>query len=200
MGISFQYTPGQTPLDENEKRGLKIASISLQKELDEFEQLNIEKALEWIIRTKPKQDRNLSEQFVKDLHRKMFNEVWTWGGQFRKSNKNLGIKWPQIPAELQVLLDDTQYQIVNQIFPPEEVAIRFKHRIVSIHCFPNGNGRHSRLMADIIMEFIFKEPPFTWHRSNIIEANDIRKKYIEALQQADQNNITPLIEFASTGQ
>lgn len=198
MGLSFEYTSGQTPLDEEEKRGLKIASISLQKELDEFEQLNIEKALEWVIRTKPKQERILSEKFIKDLHRKMFNEVWTWAGQFRRSEKNLGIKWPQIPTELQVLLDDTRYRISNQTYPPEEIAIRFKHRIVSIHCFPNGNGRHSRLMADIIFEFIFKEKPFKWHRSNIVEANEIRKKYIKALREADQNNIQPLIKFACT--
>jgi len=198
MGLNLKYSEGQTPLDEEEKEGLKIRSITTQQELDEFEQLNIEKAIEWTIHTNLKPEKILTEKFVKDLHRKMFGDVWKWGGEFRKSDKNLGIHWPQISIELKKLLDDTKYWIENNTYSPEEISIRFKHRLVAIHCFPNGNGRHSRMMADIIMESVFGEDSFSWHRSNMVKADETRKKYISALKEADKGNIKPLIEFAKT--
>lgn len=196
MGLEFDYKYGQTPLDEEEKEGLKIKSITTQGELDEFEQLNIEKAVEWTIHTTLKAEKILTEKFVKDLHKRMYGDLWKWAGEFRKTEKNIGIPWTQIGIELKNLLDDTAYWIENQTFSPEETAIRFKHRIVSIHCFPNGNGRHSRLMADIIMESIFENEVFSWHQSNMVKANETKKRYIKALKEADQGNIAPLIEFA----
>jgi len=196
MGLNLKYEDGQTPLDEDEKKGLKINSITTQKELDEFEQLNIEKAVEWTIHTNLKPEKILTEKFIKDLHKKMYGDVWKWAGEFRKSEKNIGIKWTQIGVELKNLIDDTKYWIENKTYSPEEIAIRFKHRIVAIHCFPNGNGRHSRMMADIIMESIFGEEIFTWHESNMVKADETRKNYIKALREADNGNINPLIEFA----
>lgn len=196
MGLRFKYQEGQTPLDEDEKEGLKIKTITTQGELNEFEQLNIENAIQWLLRAKVKSSTILTEKFIKKLHQKMYGDVWKWAGTFRQTNKNIGVDWHQINIELKYLLDDTQYWINNNIYGPEEIAIRFKHRLVSIHCFPNGNGRHSRLMADIIMETIFKKDIFTWHQSNLIQANAIRKEYIFALKQADKGNLKPLIEFA----
>jgi Fic-DOC domain mobile mystery protein B len=196
MGLDLEYQEGQTPLNEEEKEGLKIKSISTQGELDQFEQLNIEKAIEWTISKKFKVERILAEKFIKDLHRKMYDDVWKWAGEFRKSEKNIGIKWTQIGVELNYLLDDTRYWIQNGTFSPEEIAIRFKHRIVSIHCFPNGNGRHSRLMADIIMESVFSQEAFPWQQSNMVKADQTRKEYIACLKEADNGNINPLIEFA----
>ncbi len=196
MGLELQYAEGQTPLDEEEKEGLKIKSITTQGELDEFEQLNIEKAVEWTIHTNLKQERILTEKFVKDLHKKMYGDVWKWAGEFRKSDKNIGIKWTQIGVALKKLLDDTKYWIKNKTFPPAEISIRFKHQIVAIHCFPNGNGRHSRMMADIIMESVFGKEIFSWHSSNMVNANETRKEYIAALKKADNGNIEPLMEFA----
>lgn len=196
MGLELQYTDGQTPLDEGEKEGLKIKSITTQEELDEFEQLNIEKAVEWTIRSNLKPERILTEKFIKDLHKKMYGDVWNWAGEFRRSDKNIGIKWTQIGLELKNLLDDTKYWIDNKTFSPEEISIRFKHRIVAIHCFPNGNGIHSRMMADIIIESIFGKEIFSWHKSNMVKADETRKKYIEALRKADNGNINPLIKFA----
>ncbi len=196
MGLELLYGEGQTPLDEGEKEGLKIKSITTQGELDEFEQMNIEKAVEWTIHANLMAEKILTEGFVKDLHKRMYGDVWKWAGEFRRSEKNIGITWTQIPIEIRHLLDDTKYWIENNIFPPEEIAIRFKHHIVSIHCFPNGNGRHSRMMADIIMESIFKENIFTWHHSNMVKPNETRKQYINALRAADNGNITPLIQFA----
>ena len=196
MGIELQYADGQTPLDEEEKDGLKIKSITTQGELDEFEQLNIEKAVEWTIHANLIPEKILTEKFVKDLHKRMYGDVWKWAGEFRSSEQNISIAWTQIGTELKNLLDDTKYWIENNTFSPEEIAIRFKHRIVSIHCFPNGNGRHSRMMADIIMESIFEKETFTWHQSNMIKADETRKEYIDALRKADNGNVKPLIEFA----
>jgi Fic-DOC domain mobile mystery protein B len=101
-----------------------------------------------------------------------------------------------IPTALKILLDDTQYWIENKTYPAAEIAIRFKHRLVSIHCFPNGNGRHSRMMADLIIETIFTEKLFTWNSSNMVKSDDIRKHYKAALKQADVGNIDPLLDFA----
>ena len=196
MGLELEYKDGQTPLDEEEKEGLKIKSITTQGELDEFEQFNIEKAVEWSIHTKFKTEKILTEKFIKNLHKRMYGDVWKWAGEFRKTEKNIGIPWTQIGIELKNLLDDTKYWIENKTFSPEEIAIRFKHRIVSIHCFPNGNGRHSRMMADIIMESIFGKEIFSWHQSNMVKANETRKEYINALRKADNGNIAPLIKFA----
>lgn len=196
MGLEFDYKDGQTPLDEEEKEGLKIKSITTQGELDEFEQLNIEKAVEWTIHRKLKPENILTEKFIKDLHKKMYSDVWKWAGEFRRTEKNIGISRTKIGIELKNLLDDTKYWIENKIYSPEEIAIRFKHRLVSIHCFPNGNGRHSRMMADIIIEAIFGKEIFSWHQSNMVKANETRKEYINALRKADNGNITPLIKFA----
>jgi len=198
MGLNLLYNDGQTPLDEDEKEGLKIKSITTQGELDEFEQLNIEKAVEWMIHKNFKAEKILTEKFIKSLHKKMFSEVWKWAGEFRKSDKNIGVTWTQIGVELKNLIDDTKYWIEYKTFSTDEIAIRFKHRLVSIHCFSNGNGRHSRLMADIINESIFNNDYFSWHQSNMVKANEIRKKYIKALREADKGNITPLIKFAKT--
>lgn len=196
MGLELHYIDGQTPINEEEKEGLRIKSITTQRELDEFEQLNIEKAVEWTIHTNLRKEKVLTEKFIKDLHKKMFDDVWKWAGEFRKTDKNIGINWAQIGIELKKLIDDTNYWIENKTHSHEEIAIRFKHRIVSIHCFPNGNGRHSRLMADIIIESIFEKKVFNWHKSNMLKANETRKKYISALKDADKGDIKPLIKFA----
>ncbi|MCF6307426.1 MAG: mobile mystery protein B [Flavobacteriaceae bacterium] len=198
MGLDLHYKDGQTPLDEDEKEGLKIKSITTQEELDEFEQLNIEKAIEWTIHTNLRAERILTEKFIKDLHKKMYNNVWKWAGEFRKTDKNIGVNWIQIGVELKNLIDDTKYWIENKTFLPEDIAIRFKHRIVAIHCFPNRNGRHSRIMADVIIESIFGNEIFSWRKSNMVKANETRKAYIKALREADSGNIVPLIQFAKS--
>ncbi len=196
MGLELLYIKGQTSLSEQEKEGLLIGTISTREELDEHEQLNIEKAVAWTIQLKHGSDKILTEEFIKKLHRKMFSEVWSWAGEFRKSEKNLGVKWIEIRVALKSLLDDTKYWLENKVYLPDELAIRFKHRIVKIHCFPNGNGRHSRIMADIIIESIFDETVFSWNHSNIVEDDKTRSNYIAALHAGDNGDIEPLIEFA----
>ncbi|MGH2564811.1 MAG: mobile mystery protein B, partial [Ginsengibacter sp.] len=148
MGLDLDYIDGQTPLDEDEKEGLLIKTIATRGELDEFEQQNIEQAVLWTLSRSFKADAVFTEDFLRALHKRMYSNVWAWAGEFRKTNKNIGVdKW-QIPTDLRNLLDDTKFWYANNTYSPDELTIRFKHRLVSIHCFPNGNGRHSRLMAD----------------------------------------------------
>ena len=196
MGLEIENVEGQTPLDEDEKDGLLIRTITTRSELDQLEQLNIEKAIIWLIRRNLRKDRILSEDFVKELHTRMFGEVWDWAGTFRKTDKNLGVEWIHIGVELRKLIDNTCYLIDRNLYGHDEIAIRFKHRLVQIHCFPNGNGRHSRLMADIIVEKIFREEIFPWKRSILLKSDKIRREYINAIKQADQGIIRPLIDFA----
>src|ERR1043165_6912386 len=156
MGLELEYDAGQTPLDEDEKEGLLIDIIATRGELDEFEQQNIEQAIQWTMARSFTAQTIFTETFICNLHRRMYGDVWKWAGTFRRTNKNIGVdKW-QIPTELRSLLDDARFWYDNNTYPPDEMALRFKHRLVSIHCFPNGNGRHSRLMADLIVEKIYK--------------------------------------------
>jgi Fic-DOC domain mobile mystery protein B len=197
MGLKFVYDEGQTPIDEDEKSGLKFLTISTLRELNEFEQNNIEKAVQWTMTRKFKKENILTEVFIKKLHAKMFGEVWKWAGEFRKSNKNIGVDKTMIAMQLKNLIDDVAYWIEHKTFKEDEIAIRCKHRIVSIHLFPNGNGRHSRLFADIIVSHIFHQPVFSWGgNSNLCSANLMRKRYIESLKKADHGNYDPLITFA----
>jgi Fic-DOC domain mobile mystery protein B len=196
MGLELEYIHGQTPLDEEEKEGLLIPTIATRDELDEFEQQNIEQALQWTLGRSFKPDTVFTEEFVRMVHKRMFADVWAWAGEFRKTNKNLGIdKW-QIPTELRYLLDDLRYWHENNTYPPDEIALRFKHRIVSIHCFANGNGRHSRLMADIIIEKIYKLPVFTWGAANLAGEGDARAAYLRAVKAADKGDYSQLLAFA----
>ncbi len=198
MGLTIDYIDGQTPLDEEEKQGLRIPSITTREELDEFEQLNIEKATQWTYGKKLKAEQLFSEKFIKDLHKQMYGEVWKWAGTFRTSEKNIGIKSYLIRVELKQLLDDAVFWHKNNTYASEELAIQFKHRLVSIHCFANGNGRHSRLIADLIMEKLYNDKFFSWGGTNLVKATEARSNYIQAVRKADNNDIKPLIAFAKS--
>jgi Fic-DOC domain mobile mystery protein B len=199
MGLKLDYNDGQTPLDPEEREGLLIKTITTHQELDEFEQLNIEKALQkYLFRYKPKQEEILSEKFVFNLHKEMFGDVWRWSGKYRKSNKNIGVDRFHIATQFHQLIDDCKYWIVNKVMEDDEICIQFKHRLVAIHLFSNGNGRHSRLMADIMRKHIFKKPFFTWGKTNLVNEGDVRAAYIKALKEADKGDIKPLLTFSNS--
>ncbi len=196
MGLALEYIDGQTPLDDDEKDGLLIPEISTREELDEFEQKNIEQAIQWTLQKNFKQEEVFTELFLRDVHRKMYGEVWAWAGEFRKTDKNIGVdKW-QIGTNLKKLLDDGLIWIEKEVYVPDELAIRFKHRLVSIRCFPNGNGRHSRLVADIIIDKIFNEQIFTWGSGNLVRSGDKRTNYLQGIKEADNGSFGTLISFA----
>ena len=196
MGLDLEPTSGQTPLDEDEKEDLLITTITTRGELDEFEQLGIEKAIEWTMKRKPGLGQILSTEFVRELHRMMFADIWKWAGQFRTSNKNLGVDKNQIRLDLKNLLDDCRYWMDHNVFVGDEIAVRFSHRIVTIHPFANGNGRHSRLIADILVSHGLGRPHFSWGSINLTAEGVARSAYLIALREADEGRYHSLIEFA----
>ncbi len=194
--MELEYGYGQTPLDDDEKEGLLIKTISTHGELNELEQLNIEEAELWRHTSPEATEKVLTEAFVKKLHRKMFNKVWSWAGYFRKSNKNIGVEWAEIPMSLKYLLDNTKYWVKNGVYNNDEIAIRFKYEIVKTHCFSNGNGRHSRIMADILIESLGGSS-FSWNGFNMTNPDETRKQYIDAIKEVDKSNdFSSLIKFA----
>ncbi len=198
MGPELEYIKGQTPIDEGEKEELKIKTISTWGELDEFEQANVEIAVEWSLKTNPTYEKILTVGFLKEVHRRMFSEVWGWAGKFRKTNKNIGVDKYQIELELTKLSEDCAFWVANKTYSEDEIALRFKHRLVKIHPFPNGNGRHSRLCADILISKGFKKEIFTWGSKNLAAQSKTRRIYLNAIYEADNGNVKPLLEFART--
>ena len=196
MGLELEYIVGQTPIDDDDKAGLLIPTISTRGELDEFEQLNIEQAVQWSLSRRFRAEEILTEKFVRALHKRMFGHVWAWAGEFRKSETNIGVDTWQIAVSLRNLLDDTRFWIDKSVYPADEATLRFKHALVSIHCFPNGNGRHSRLMADIVVEQIFKGQHFSWGSGNLSSDGDGRSEYLKAVKAADRRDFSPLSLFA----
>lgn len=196
----FEYPPGATPLTNDELHDLIPQFISTQGDLNAAEQMNIAQAHIWLSRLKISTNQMLDELFLRKAHKQMFGNVWKWAGQYRKSDKNIGDYWLQIPVSLRQLLDDVQYQIEHETYEANELAIRFHHRLVWIHPFPNGNGRHARIMTDYLLKKISKTK-FSWGGTNYLssqEATHIRNEYISALRKADKGDYQPLLTFASS--
>ena len=193
--LDGEQVGGTTPLSEDEADGL-IPDLQTRRELNAWEQANILKAEAWAFgrRRHIPLTSTLTREFVLDLHRRMFDETWTWAGQFRRSGKSIGVAWETILPALQNLLDDASHWIADKTYPPDETLARFHHRLVSIHPFPNGNGRHARLMTDLLARNIGLERP-TWGLGDLSAAGHARVSYLKALKRADKGNIAPLIAF-----
>jgi Fic-DOC domain mobile mystery protein B len=191
----IEYPEGATPLDPDEMEGLKFKHVTTRGELDQLEQANIEMGLLWLGRSRT--NDILSEEFVRELHKRLFGDVWKWAGMFRTSGKNIGVDVDQIGVQLRVLLDDTSYWIEHNTYTNEEIAIRFHHRLVNIHIFPNGNGHHARIMADALLTKLLKQKPIDWASGHDLQSmSDRRREYINALQAADNEDYTLLFQFA----
>lgn len=180
-----------TPLAEEEKDDLIPGWITLRPELNEAEQANIVQGSEWALARR----RNvLDERFLCRLHQRMFGQVWRWAGEFRHSERNIGVDAYRIPSELRQLTDDCHYWIDQESYEPDEIAVRFHHRLVQIHPFPNGNGRHARLATDLLL-ISMNRPRFTWGQGNLVDVSIIRQQYIDALRAADRHDYGPLRDF-----
>ena len=192
--MKILYPEGATELDLDERDGLKFKHITTRGALDHLEQANIQSGMLWM--RKSRRSDLLTEKYVRDLHKKMFGEVWSWAGTFRQTEKNIGIDPLQISVKLRMLLDDVQYWIENKTYIPLEAAAHFHHRLVYIHPFPNGNGRHARVMADALLLKLYGEKPIDWAGGQDLNAmNERRKDYIQALRAADAGNLQPLLTF-----
>ena len=187
---------GATPLDPDELQGLKFAHITTRGELNELEQANITQGLRWLGQRRTGTDI-LDAAFVRTLHRRLFGDVWQWAGAFRQTGKNLGVDPARIGEQLRILLDDARYWTKHETYPPLEAAARFHHRLVQIHCFANGNGRHARIMTDEYLRHCHDHKPIDWAAGyDLMKDNRRRDQYIAALKAADGNEYGPLLTFA----
>ena len=191
----MDYPDGATPLDPDEMEGLKFKHVSTRGELDQLEQAGFTEGMKWL--NKQKTPDVLSEAFVRELHKRLFGDVWKWAGSFRKTEKNIGVDPLQIAIQLRQLLDDAKYWVEHDTFPAKELAARFHHKLVYIHPFPNGNGRHARLMSDAILTKLLNEPAIDWAGGYTLESmNDRRNEYIAALRAADGHDFSALLKFS----
>ena len=192
--MQFDYAPGATPIEPDEDLGLIPAHIKTQADLNAWEELNIVEGADWIARQKI--IHGLNEGLVRDLHSRMFNQTWQWAGTFRKSAKSIGIDWTHIAVALKNLLDNTAYQIENKTMPIDEVVVRLHHQLVLIDAFPNGNGRHARLIADALIVSLGGKR-FSWGGNTSITTPGLtRQNYLSALRSADKGDMKPLMLFA----
>lgn len=189
--LLLEQDDASTPLTHEEREGLVPSYITLRSELNEAEQSNILEAEEWAFARKR---TVLDERFLTNLHKRMFGRVWRWAGEFRRTERNIGIVPYRIPIDLRQLLDDCRYWIEQGTYEPDEIAARFHHRLVFIHPFPNGNGRHARLAADLLLVKLGR-PRYSWGQVNLVDPGETRKRYVSALRAADNQDIRPLLEF-----
>jgi Fic-DOC domain mobile mystery protein B len=185
---------GATPLDRDEMAGLKFRHVTTRAELDELEQTNIEAGLLWLGRRR--RTDVLTDVFALTLHRRLFGEVWKWAGKYRDTEKNIGIDPLDIPVEMRKLMDDARYWADHQTYEPLEAAARLHHRMVFIHPFANGNGRHARIMADTVLSAVYGAKPIDWTGGHDLQKiNRRRTGYIAALRAADRGDLAPLLAF-----
>ena len=183
-----------TPLTPDERAALIPSYVTLRTELNEIEQISIDQADEWAFSRR--RGDVLDEDFLRQLHKRMFREVWAWAGDFSKeTGRNIGLDAWEIGPALRQLLGDVRYWIDHKSFPPDEIAVRFHHRLVWIHPFPNGNGRLSRIAADLLVVRLGGQR-FSWGRGSLIAISDLRARYLAALRAADDQVIAPLLAFA----
>lgn len=193
------HLPGQTPLEPRDLEGLMPGHIQTQAELNEFEAANIRRATEKYLTGRRGKVDLYDPEGLKKIHKDMFDQTWKWAGQLRRRDINIGkgIHWSHLPQELKNACDDLKYWIENKTYDPVEIAVRFHHRLVSIHAFPNGNGRHARLVADIILRQ-YNLSPLPWGTQDLQQASLVRDAYIAALQKADQGDFADLIRLAQS--
>jgi Fic-DOC domain mobile mystery protein B len=188
----FQADKDATPLEPAEREGLIPSHVTLREELNELEQKNILEADVWAFGRK----RDVvMEAFLLGLHKRMFGAVWKWAGDYRRTERNLGVSPYRIQPDLRILLDDVRYWMAHDSSPGDEIAVRFHHGLVAIHPFPNGNGRWSRLAADLLVTHLGGER-FSWGAADLQARGDVRTHYIDALKSADKYDFGPLIAFA----
>ena len=188
---------GATPLDPDESAGLVPGHIATREQLDEWEAENILAGERWAARA-AKRREILDDAFLRELHRRMFARTWKWAGSYRATEKNIGIAPERVAVEVRKLLEDANARLAGKVAPTDEIAARFHHRLVSIHPFPNGNGRHARLLTDLLLAANGAEP-FTWGRGDLEHAGEARERYLAALRAADARDFAPLLAFVRSG-
>jgi Fic-DOC domain mobile mystery protein B len=193
VGLTGAHAPGATPLDPDDIVGLKPRHVATQGQLNEFEESNILKARLWLRRLRARRDP-LDFVFALELHARMFDDTWEWAGMLRRRETSIGIPPERVATQLRQLLDNTRARIGAEPASIEEIATQFHHKLVSIHPFVNGNGRHARMLTDFLLSASGR-PPFSWGRDSLLAAGPVREAYIQALQAADRGDYAPLTKF-----
>lgn len=195
-GFDDARPDGATPLTPDEVDQLIPAYVVTRHELDAEEQANIVRALasrKW--RRKLEPQKLLDDLTLRNLHRDMYADVWRWAGTYRRTERNIGVDPRRISVEVRTLVEDAHYWFAPQAsMELDEAATRFHHQLVRIHPFPNGNGRHSRALTDLLLRGAGAQP-FTWGRTNLVESGETRAAYIVALRAADRGDYGPLSRF-----
>ena len=192
----FDQPDDATPLSPEDKQGLIPSYISTRAELNREEQRNILEAVMW---ASERQRDILSVEAIQNLHKRMYGKVWEWAGEFSQvHDRPIGVQPFMVGPDLRQLIDDVKYWVEHESYSPDEIAVRFHHRLVLIHPFPNGNGRMSRQAADMLIQSLGGEK-FSWGRGDLRSVNETRRAYIEALRQADRHDLEMLIAFARSG-
>lgn len=184
---------GATPLDPDESAGLLPGHIATREQLDEWEAENILEGQRWAAGAAKRRDI-LDDAFLRELHRRMFGRTWKWAGTYRSTEKKIGVAPARIAEEVRQLQENTRAQIAARVARIDEVAARFHHWLVWIHPFANGNGRHARLLTDLLLAANGAEP-FTWGRGDLEHAGEARERYLAALRAADARDFAPLLAF-----
>lgn len=192
----FEHPHAATPLDPDEADGLLLTHITTREVLNRWEQENILRAVARLERSKER--HMLSEHFVRRLHKEMFGEVWRWAGKYRTTERNLGVAPYRISSDVKALCEDAATWIEHKTHSSTEFGARFHHRLVSIHPFPNGNGRHARLMTDLLLENKLGASRFTWGGGDLARIGNVRERYIAALHAADEQDFGPLVKFVES--
>ena len=185
---------GNTPLLPDDLADL-IPNLATRQELNEWERENILLARDWATADRTSTVDMASDEYVRKLHGKMFDQTWKWAGEYRCTEKNIGVPFHEIRERVMTLLGDVRYWIENNTYSRDEIAVRFHHRLVLIHPFANGNGRHARLIADVLAMKLGR-PALTWGAASLVKEGEARSKYLEAVRIADDGDIQPLVEFA----
>lgn len=196
MSDLFAEPLGATPLNAEERDGLIPTHVTMRGQLNELEAQNILSAWQWGF---ARRHDPVDEAFARNLHRRMYGDVWRWAGSYRDSNKNIGVDKVRIVPSLYEVLEQTRYWLGASTFHIDEIAARFHHALVSVHPFPNGNGRWSRLMADLLLHQQGAQR-FTWGSSPLVDDDEVRQAYIDALRQADRHHFDPLFAFVRSGE
>jgi len=197
--VSEADPDGSTPLDPDEREGLIPTYIATRDDLNAAEQANIASALLTLRRRTLTPAQILDELFVRSLHKVMFKDVWTWAGTYRTTERNIGVDPTLIAISVTDLVADAAFWVQpdNGWLDRDQAVCRIHHRLVAIHPFPNGNGRHARAYADLLMRTL-GGPPFTWGSAHLTDGTPDRQAYLNALRAADANpdDIDQLVHFA----
>jgi Fic-DOC domain mobile mystery protein B len=193
--LKIIYIEGQNHLSEEDIAGLKLTDLTNYSDIKLAEEKGVAKTTAWVEKNYFKSERIFTEAFIKEIHKRMLGEVWHWAGKYRLANKNLGVDKLKISSELKQLMSNTKFWIEDESYTMDEIALRFAHRLMQIQAFPDGNARHAKIMANVILEHLLNSEIFTWGES-IADPIKNREKFLDALKKADKGKMDELMKFA----